>query len=163
MLCLRRMGANRTADAEANREAARRRSISPAILYRENAAAKPAFFPRPSTKGAPAPSRGSANSSASNASPYAARRQRRTSPPSLACGHLHVGQIRPHNLAELETPFTISYPVKNWNVWHLRERCPPHLCHQKSNELRPARALAGGPPCYLKLACVGRARNLALY
>src|SRR6202047_4350948 len=31
-------------DARANREAARRRGICPAIPYRENAAAKPAFF-----------------------------------------------------------------------------------------------------------------------
>jgi transposase len=33
-------------DAKANREAARRRGICPAIPYRENAAAKPAFFPK---------------------------------------------------------------------------------------------------------------------
>jgi transposase len=38
-------------DAKANRQAARRRGICPAIPYRENAAAKPAFFPRILYKG----------------------------------------------------------------------------------------------------------------
>ena len=38
-------------DARANREAARRRGICPAIPYRENAAAKPAFFPKILYKG----------------------------------------------------------------------------------------------------------------
>jgi transposase len=38
-------------DAKANRHAARRRGICPAIPYRENAAAKPAFFPRILYKG----------------------------------------------------------------------------------------------------------------
>src|SRR4030081_1889534 len=38
-------------DAKANREAARRRGICPAIPYRENAAAKPAFFPKILYKG----------------------------------------------------------------------------------------------------------------
>ena len=38
-------------DAKANREAARRRAICPAIPYRENAAAKPAFFPKTLYKG----------------------------------------------------------------------------------------------------------------
>ena len=38
-------------DAKANREAARRRGICPAIPYRENAAAKPAFFPKTLYKG----------------------------------------------------------------------------------------------------------------
>src|ERR1700686_3732693 len=38
-------------DARANRQAARRRGICPAIPYRENAAAKPAFFPRILYKG----------------------------------------------------------------------------------------------------------------
>ena len=33
-------------DAKANRQAARRRGICPAIPYRENATAKPAFFPK---------------------------------------------------------------------------------------------------------------------
>jgi hypothetical protein len=33
-------------DAKANREAARRRGICPAIPYRENSVAKPAFFPK---------------------------------------------------------------------------------------------------------------------
>src|SRR5258708_2979163 len=39
-------------------------------------------FPKSSTRGAPASSKASAKSSASNGSPYAARRPRRTSPPS---------------------------------------------------------------------------------
>ena len=69
-------------DAKANRQAARRRGICPAIPYRENAAASPHSFPRSSTKDAPASSRASANSSASNGSPCAARRPRRTSLPS---------------------------------------------------------------------------------
>ena len=38
-------------DAKANRQAARRRGICPAIPYRENAAAKPNFFPRILYKG----------------------------------------------------------------------------------------------------------------
>jgi transposase len=38
-------------DAKANRAAARRRGICPAIPYRENAAAKPKFFPRILYKG----------------------------------------------------------------------------------------------------------------
>ena len=38
-------------DAQANRQAARRRGICPAIPYRENAAAKPAFFPKILYKG----------------------------------------------------------------------------------------------------------------
>jgi transposase len=38
-------------DAKANREAARRRGICPAIPYRQNAAAKPAFFPKILYKG----------------------------------------------------------------------------------------------------------------
>ena len=38
-------------DAKANRQAARRRGICPAIPYRENAAAKPAFFPKILYKG----------------------------------------------------------------------------------------------------------------
>jgi len=38
-------------DAKANRAAARRRGICPAIPYRENAAAKPAFFPKILYKG----------------------------------------------------------------------------------------------------------------
>src|SRR6266853_571208 len=38
-------------DARANREAARRRGICPAIPYRENAADKPAFFPKILYKG----------------------------------------------------------------------------------------------------------------
>jgi len=37
--------------AKANREAARRRGICPAIPYRENAVAKPAFFPKTLYKG----------------------------------------------------------------------------------------------------------------
>jgi len=39
------------ATTKANREAARRRGICPAIPYRENAAAKPAFFPKILYKG----------------------------------------------------------------------------------------------------------------
>jgi hypothetical protein len=38
-------------DAKANREAARRRGICPAIPYRSNVAAKPAFFPKTLYKG----------------------------------------------------------------------------------------------------------------
>ena len=38
-------------DAKANRQAARRRGICPAIPYRENTAAKPAFFPKILYKG----------------------------------------------------------------------------------------------------------------
>ncbi len=38
-------------DAKANRQAARRRGICPAIPYRENVAAKPAFFPKILYKG----------------------------------------------------------------------------------------------------------------
>jgi len=38
-------------DAKANRQAARRRAICPAIPYRENAARKPAFFPKILYKG----------------------------------------------------------------------------------------------------------------
>ena len=38
-------------DAEANRTAARRRGICPAIPYRKNASAKPKFFPRALYKG----------------------------------------------------------------------------------------------------------------
>ena len=38
-------------DAKANREAARRRGICPAIPYRQNAATKPAFFPKILYKG----------------------------------------------------------------------------------------------------------------
>ena len=38
-------------DAKANRQAARRRGICPAIPYRENAAAKPKFFPKILYKG----------------------------------------------------------------------------------------------------------------
>ena len=38
-------------DAKANRQAARRRGICPAIPYRENAVARPAFFPKILYKG----------------------------------------------------------------------------------------------------------------
>jgi transposase len=38
-------------DARANRQAARQRGICPAIPYRENAAAKPVFFPNILYKG----------------------------------------------------------------------------------------------------------------
>ena len=38
-------------DAKANREAARRRGICPAIPYRENTASKPTFFPKILYKG----------------------------------------------------------------------------------------------------------------
>ena len=38
-------------DAKANRQAARRRGICPAIPYRENTAKRPAFFPRILYKG----------------------------------------------------------------------------------------------------------------
>jgi len=46
-----RCSATKAYVAKANREAARRRGICPAIPYRENAAAKPAFFPKILYKG----------------------------------------------------------------------------------------------------------------
>jgi hypothetical protein len=69
-------------DSKANRQAARRRGGAPVIPYRSTAKSKPTFFPKRSTKAAPASSKQSENPSALSGSRYGAGRPNKISPPS---------------------------------------------------------------------------------
>ncbi len=69
-------------DAKANRQAARRRAICPAIPYRDNAAAKPAFFPKILYKGRARAEQGVGKIKRFKRIARAARRRHRISLPS---------------------------------------------------------------------------------
>ena len=69
-------------DAKSNRDGARKRGICPVIPHRATATDRPAFFPKILYKARARMSRPSANSSASSASPFVARRLRAITVPS---------------------------------------------------------------------------------
>ena len=68
-------------DAKSNRQAARARGVCPVIPYRSNIKDKPSFFPKALYKGRARIEQTMGKIKRSSESPYAARRQPRTTPP----------------------------------------------------------------------------------
>jgi len=91
-------------DAKANREAARRRAICPAIPYRENTKAKPKFFPKILYKGRARIEQGIGK--IKRFKRVALRRENRAQLRRLHLAglHLYLGQIRPHGLDYYRVP-----------------------------------------------------------